>query len=52
MTIRMTDLMARVFASAPDGALSQTLLGMSLGLVDTIRPAKNMLAEQMMFGRR
>ncbi|MEB0011349.1 UbiH/UbiF/VisC/COQ6 family ubiquinone biosynthesis hydroxylase [Glaciimonas sp. Gout2] len=52
MTIHMTDLMARVFASAPQGALSQTLLGLSLGLVDAIKPAKNMLAEQMMFGRR
>ena len=52
MTIRMTDLMARVFASAPDGAFSQTLLGLSLGLVDAIKPAKNLLAEQMMFGRR
>ncbi|MBC7489431.1 MAG: FAD-dependent monooxygenase [Glaciimonas sp.] len=52
MTIRMTDLMARVFASAPDGAISQTLLGLSLGLVDAIKPAKNFLAEQMMFGRR
>lgn len=52
MTIHMTDLMARVFASAPDGAISQTLLGFSLALVDAIKPAKNTLAEQMMFGRR
>ncbi|KAF3997610.1 FAD-dependent monooxygenase [Glaciimonas immobilis] len=52
ITIRMTDIMARIFASAPEGALSQTLLGLSLGLVDAIQPAKNMLAEQMMFGRR
>lgn len=52
MTIRMTDLMARVFASAPDGAFSQTLLGISLGLVDAIKPAKKLLVEQMMFGRR
>ena len=52
MTIHMTDMMARVFASAPEGALSQTLLGFSLGLVDAFKPAKNLLAEQMMFGRR
>jgi len=51
-TIRLTDLMARVFASAPDGALSQTLLGLSLGLVDVLTPARRVLAEQMMFGRR
>ena len=52
MTIHMTDLMAQIFASAPEGAVSQTLLGLSLGMVDAIKPAKNMLAEQMMFGRR
>ena len=51
-TIKLTDLMARIFASAPAGALSQTLLGFSLGVVDGIKPAKNLLAEQMMFGRR
>ena len=52
MTIRLTDVMARIFASAPDGALSQTLLGLSLGLVDALPPARRILAEQMMFGRR
>jgi 2-octaprenyl-6-methoxyphenol hydroxylase len=52
LTIRLTDTMARVFASAPDGALSQTLLGLSLGMVDAFKPAKRLLAEQMMFGRR
>jgi len=51
-TIRLTDLMARIFASAPDGALSQTLLGLSLGLIDVTAPAKRLLAEQMMFGWR
>ena len=51
-TIKLTDLMARIFASAPAGTLSQTLLGFSLGVVDGIKPAKNLLAEQMMFGRR
>lgn len=52
MTIRMTDLMARIFASAPDGALSQTLLGLSLGAIDAFKPARRLLAEQMMFGQR
>jgi 2-octaprenyl-6-methoxyphenol hydroxylase len=51
-TIRMTDLMARVFASAADGSLSQTLLGISLSLIDIAAPVKRALAEQMVFGRR
>jgi 2-octaprenyl-6-methoxyphenol hydroxylase len=52
LTIRLTDLMARIFASAPDGSPSQGMLGLSLGLIDAFRPAKKLLAEQMMFGRR
>ncbi len=44
--------MARLFASAPDGALSQTLLGVGLGVIDLVDPARRLLAEQMMFGRR
>ncbi len=52
MTIQLTDTMARIFAGAPDGALSQTLLGLSLGIVDGFKPARRLLAEQMMFGRR
>jgi len=52
LTIRITDAMARVFASAPDGALSQILLGLGLGAIDIIDPARRLLAEQMMFGRR
>ena len=52
LTIGLTDAMARAFASAPDGAFSQGLLGISLGLMDAVRPAKWLLAEQMMFGRR
>lgn len=52
MTISLTDAMARIFSSAPDGALSQALLGASLGIIDTLKPAKRLLAEQMMFGRR
>lgn len=52
LTIRLTDTMARIFASAPDGSLSQGLLGASLGAIDLVKPAKEMLAEQMMFGWR
>lgn len=52
VTIALTDTLARVFAGTPDGTLSQMALGFSLALVDTIRPAKRLLAEQMMFGSR
>lgn len=52
LAIHLTDTMARIFASAPEGALSQTLLGLSLGIIDTFKPARQLLAEQMMFGRR
>jgi 2-octaprenyl-6-methoxyphenol hydroxylase len=52
ITIRLTDTLARIFSSAPEGALSQTMLGLSLGLIDVFKPAKQLLAEQMMFGRR
>ncbi|RJF99517.1 UbiH/UbiF/VisC/COQ6 family ubiquinone biosynthesis hydroxylase [Noviherbaspirillum saxi] len=52
VTIRLTDAMARVFASAPEGAVSQALLGLGLGVMDTVGPVKRVLAEQMMFGRR
>ncbi|WP_231879025.1 UbiH/UbiF/VisC/COQ6 family ubiquinone biosynthesis hydroxylase [Collimonas arenae] len=52
ITIHLTDVMARIFASAPDGAMSQTLLGLSLGLVDVVKPARHLLAQQMMFGQR
>lgn len=51
-TIHLTDLMARVFADNARGIVSQTLLGISLGVVDALQPAKKFLAEQMMFGRR
>ncbi len=51
-TVRLTDLMARVFASAPDRTASQQLLGLSLGALDLLPPAKQRLAEQMMFGSR
>ncbi|MQR01854.1 FAD-dependent monooxygenase [Glaciimonas soli] len=55
MTITLTDVMARVFTSNPQNIFShatQTLLGLSLGLIDTVPSAKKVLAEQMMFGRR
>jgi 2-octaprenyl-6-methoxyphenol hydroxylase len=52
LTIRLTDTMARIFSSAPDGAPSQTLLGLSLGFIDLFKPGKRVLAEQMMFGWR
>ncbi len=51
-TIRITDLMARVFASTPDRSLLQTLLGLSLGAIDVMPTAKRWLADQMMFGSR
>jgi 2-octaprenyl-6-methoxyphenol hydroxylase len=51
-TVGLTDLMATIFARAPDGALMQTLLGAGLGLIDGVPPVKRLLAEQMMFGRR
>jgi 2-octaprenyl-6-methoxyphenol hydroxylase len=52
LTIRLTDTMARLFASAPGGAFLQGVLGLSLGLVDVITPARHLLAEHMMFGWR
>jgi 2-octaprenyl-6-methoxyphenol hydroxylase len=52
LTITLTDTMARIFAGAPGGAPVQAALGLSLGLVDTLKPAKRMLAEHMMFGLR
>ena len=52
LTVRITDLMARAFASTPDGSLPQTILGLSLGLIDAASPLKKLMADQMMFGRR
>lgn len=51
-TLRLTDAMARIFASAPDKSFTQGLLGMSLGLVDVLPRVKRGLADQMMFGWR
>jgi 2-octaprenyl-6-methoxyphenol hydroxylase len=47
--IAATDAMARAFAR--QGA-SQAILGLSLGVLDAARPARMLLAELMMFGRR
>ncbi len=52
ITVRLTDLMARAFASSADGTLMQDVLGASLGAIDICPPAKQVLAEQMMFGTR
>ncbi|WP_293779870.1 UbiH/UbiF/VisC/COQ6 family ubiquinone biosynthesis hydroxylase [uncultured Oxalicibacterium sp.] len=52
LTIHLTDLMARIFAGQTAGKVPQSLLGLSLGMIDGIRPAKKLLAQQMMFGQR
>ena len=49
LTVALTDTMARAFASA--GPL-QGLLGLSLGILDTVAPARSLLADLMMYGRR
>ncbi len=49
LLVGLTDAMARAFAGAGP---AQALLGLSLGLLDTVAPARTLLAELMMFGRR
>jgi 2-octaprenyl-6-methoxyphenol hydroxylase len=49
LTIGLTDTMARIFAGS--GPL-QGLLGAGLAAIDTVAPARSMLAELMMYGRR
>jgi 2-octaprenyl-6-methoxyphenol hydroxylase len=49
LTVGLTDAMARAFAA--EGP-SQALLGLSLGLIDAVGPARGLLAELMMYGRR
>jgi 2-octaprenyl-6-methoxyphenol hydroxylase len=49
LTVNLTDTMARVFAGT--GPL-QSLLGLSLGALDAVGPARKALASVMMFGRR
>lgn len=52
LTIKLTDIMARVFAGSPEGSLSQTFLGLSLGAVDAVPGAKRLIAQHMMYGHR
>jgi 2-octaprenyl-6-methoxyphenol hydroxylase len=47
--IRATDTMARVFAGKGP---QQALFGLALAALDAVKPARLMLAELMMFGRR
>jgi 2-octaprenyl-6-methoxyphenol hydroxylase len=49
LTVGLTDAMARSFA---DTGPAQALLGLSLGVLDAVAPARMLLAELMMFGRR
>jgi 2-octaprenyl-6-methoxyphenol hydroxylase len=49
MVIRATDSMARVFASQGP---QQAVFGLALAALDTLKPARTLLAELMMFGRR
>ena len=49
LTVHLTDTMARVFANESP---AQALLGASLAAIDLFGPARGMLAELMMFGRR
>jgi 2-octaprenyl-6-methoxyphenol hydroxylase len=49
VVIRATDTMARVFA---DKGPLQPLFGLALAALDTVKPARMLLAELMMFGRR
>ena len=48
-TARLTDTMARVFAN---DSPAQGLLGLSLAAIDVAGPARGVLAELMMYGRR
>jgi len=48
-TVRLTDTMARIFANESP---AQALLGLSLAAIDMINPARSLLAELMMYGRR
>ncbi|MES2259882.1 MAG: UbiH/UbiF/VisC/COQ6 family ubiquinone biosynthesis hydroxylase [Pseudomonadota bacterium] len=49
LTVRLTDTMARIFANASP---AQALLGASLAAIDMFSPARSVLAELMMYGRR
>ncbi|MCC2973455.1 UbiH/UbiF/VisC/COQ6 family ubiquinone biosynthesis hydroxylase [Massilia sp. IC2-476] len=49
LTISLTDTMARAFTG---GGPLQPLLGLSLAALDLVKPARLLLADLMMFGRR
>lgn len=49
LTVRATDTMARIFANESP---AQALLGLSLAAIDILNPARSLLAELMMYGRR
>lgn len=49
LTVRLTDTMARIFANDTP---AQALLGLSLAAIDVVTPARDLLAELMMYGRR
>ncbi|MBX9901490.1 MAG: FAD-dependent monooxygenase [Burkholderiaceae bacterium] len=54
-TIRLTDNLARLFVREPSSkidASTQSVLGLGLGLFDTMPVLKRLLAERMMFGTR
>jgi len=48
-TVTLTDTMARAFASRGP---AQALLGLGLAAIDAVTPARGLLAELMMYGRR
>ncbi|MBB3220332.1 FAD-dependent monooxygenase [Pseudoduganella umbonata] len=48
-TVRLTDTMARIFANTSP---LQPALGLSLAAIDLFGPARSVLAELMMYGRR
>ncbi|WP_426116566.1 FAD-dependent monooxygenase [Massilia sp. PWRC2] len=49
LTVRLTDTMATIFANR--GPL-QSLLGLGLGAIDAVAPARHLMADLMMYGRR
>ncbi|WP_338767787.1 FAD-dependent monooxygenase [Massilia sp. METH4] len=49
LTVRLTDTMARIFANTSP---LQPALGLSLAAIDLFSPARSVLAELMMYGRR
>ncbi|QBE64162.1 FAD-dependent monooxygenase [Pseudoduganella lutea] len=49
VTVRLTDTMARIFANTSP---LQPALGLSLAAIDLLSPARSVLAQLMMYGRR